>query len=323
MNENAYLDQVASLTGFRHYMRQGPWGRKSGSVIGAQDGYVTIIGFNRSQKKAQVVILLRFKKTDQPDMVKAAITQSEAVPRKKKGKLGAVGNDFLRWEWNYSFTKPKAEDVVQLSNALRAAIRPVVTGFDGRCEKCQRTSTPELTLMNGLPLYTCSGCQDTIRQEQNQAAVNYDLLQANYPNGFVLGIGAAVLGGIVWGGIAYALNYVFLYGAILIGYFISRSLIKGTGKVTRIGQASIPILTIGSILFGDAIFYTLAIMKNRNLAFSFTLLKAVIVNLWSIEKTGNGAVSLIFGLVGAGYALYAARKPKFKAIFETLGVSGT
>jgi hypothetical protein len=323
MNENAYLDQVASLAGLRHCPRQGPWGRKSGSVIGAQDGYVTLIGFNRTQKKSQVVILLRFKKTDQPDMLKVAIAQSEPGALKKRGKLAAVGSDFLRWEWKYSFTKPKAGDVVQLSNALRAAISPAVAGFDGRCEKCHRNSVSELTLMNGLPLYTCSGCQDTIRQEQNQAAENYELLKANYPNGFVLGIGAAVLGGIVWGVVAYALNYAFLYGAILIGYFISTSMLKGTGKVTRIGQASIPILTVGSILFGDAIFFTLAIMKNRQLAFSFGLLKAVIANLWSFEKEGNGAVSLIFGLIGAVYALYAARKPKFKAVFEPLGLPGT
>lgn len=323
MNENAYLDQVASLAGLRHYPRQGPWGRKSGSVIGAHDGYVTIIGFNRTQKKSLVVIVLRFKKMDQPDVLKGAIAQNESGMLKKWGKLAAVGNDFLRWEWKYSFTKPKAADVVQLSNTLRGAISPVVAGFDGRCEKCQRTSISELTLMNGLPLYICSGCQDATRQEQNQAAVAYELLQANYPNGFVLGVGAAVLGGVAWGLVAYGLNRVFLYGAIVIGYFISKAVLKGTGKVTRIGQVSIPILTVGSILFGDAIFFTLAFMKNRNLSFSFGLLKTVISNLWSIEKGGNGAVSLIFGLIGAGYALYAARKPKFKAVFEHLGVSGT
>jgi hypothetical protein len=75
-------------------------------------------------------------------------------------------------------------------------------------------------------------------------------------------------------------------------------------------------------LFGDAIFFTLAIMKNRQLGFSFGLLQAVFANLWSIEKEGNGAMSLIFGLIGAGSAPYAARKPKFKAVFEPLGLPG-
>jgi hypothetical protein len=323
MDENTYLNQVASLANFHHYPRQGPWERKSGCAIGVRDGYVAVVGLTRSQKQAKVVILLRFKKMEQPEMLKAAVTQSETLTKMKRGKLAATGSDFLRWEWKYSFAKPKAEDVVQLTNALRETIKSVVAGFEGRCEKCQRTSTPELTLMNGLPLYICAGCQDATRQEQDQATTNYEALQPNYPNGAALGIGAAIVGGVGWGLGAYALHYVFLYGAILIGYFVSWGMIKGTGKVTRLGQISIPILTIASILFGDAIFFTLTIMKERDLSFSLDLLKAVIVNLWSIEGSGNGAASIIFALIGAGYALYRARKPKFKAVFEPLGTPGT
>jgi hypothetical protein len=321
MNENAYLDQVASLAGLRHYPRQGPWGRKSGSVIGAQDNSVTVIGFNRSQKQSWVVIILRFKKMDHAEMLKTAIVQSEAVLLKKYGKLAAVGSDFVRWEWKYSFKKPKAEDVVQLANSLRTVISPVITGFEGRCEKCNRTSVSELTLMNGIPTYICSSCQDMVRQEQNRAAADYDSLQADYPNGFALGIGAAVVGGIVWGAVAYALNHIFLYGAILIGYFISKAILKGTGKITRVTQISIPILTIGSVLLGDAIFFSLYIMKAQHLSFSFTLLGSVITNLWSIEIEGSGPATFIFALIGAGYALYVARKPKFKAVFEPLSRS--
>jgi hypothetical protein len=323
MNESAYLDRVASIAGLRHYPRQGPWGRNSGSVIGARDGFVIIIGFDRNRNQTKVVVLLRFKKTDQPEIVKAGLAQSDVGISKKRGKLGAVGNDFLRWEWQYSFSKPKAEDVVQLSNSLCAAIRSIVEGFDTRCEKCQRTPTPELTLMNGLPLYICAGCQGSVQQENNQAAANYELIQPNYPNGLALGAGAAILGGIAWGLVAYGLNHIFLYGAILIGYFISRAMLKGTGKVTRFGQVCIPILTVGSILLGDALFYTLLVMKDQNLSFSLNLLGRVIAILWNLEREGNGALSVIFALVGAGYALYAARKPKFKAVFEPLGISAT
>jgi hypothetical protein len=321
MNE-VDLDQVASLAGLRHYPRQGPWGRKSGSVIGNLDGTVTIIGFNRIQKKAMVAIIIRFKKTEEPDLLKAAIAQSEAGAGKKRGKLAAAGTDFIRWEWSYSFTKPKAEEVVQLASALRSAILTVAARFDGHCEKCQRTSTSDLTLMDGLPIYICSGCQDAVRIEKNQAAANYESLQANYPNGLALGIGAAILGGIAWGVTAYALSHIFLYGAILIGYFISRAVLKGTGKVTTPAQTTIPFLTVGSILFGDAIFYTLSVMKYQDLSFSFHLLGAILGNLWNIEKEGDGVVSILFGLIGAGYALYAARKPKFKAVFEPLGTAG-
>jgi hypothetical protein len=318
MNENDYLKQVAALTGLQYYPQQGPWGRKSGTVIGARDGYVTAIGFLGS-REAKIIILVRFKKVENPEVVKSAVNQSTAVP-KKLGKLAEVGNDFLRWEWKYSFTKPKAEDVVQLADALRESIKPVAQGFDGRCERCTSASTPALTLLNGVPIFICASCQEKVHHELDQAAINYEAIVPNYPNGLALGIGAAVLGGVAWGLVAYAINRIFLYGAILIGYFVAGGVLKGTGKVTRFGQMIIPIFTVASVLFGDAIFYTLAIMKHEGAPFSTKLLGAVLSHLWEIEREGNGVLTIIFALVGAGYALYAARKPKFKATFQALGM---
>jgi hypothetical protein len=315
MNENEYLQQVATQAGLQHYPQQGPWGRKSGSAVGTRDGYVTAIGFSRDRQGAKVVILLRFKKLEQPDLVNSAV-KSAAI---KKGKLSAVGNNFLRWDWKYSFTKPKAEEVAKLAEDLRAAIKPVTMGFDGRCEQCASASTPALTLMNGLPTFICAGCQEKVRHELNQAAVNYEAITPNYPNGLALGIGAAVLGGVAWGLVAYGINRIFLYGAILIGYFVAGGVLKGTGRVTRFGQVIIPVLTVASVLFGDAIFYTLVVMKHENVPFSSKLLGVVLSHLWEIEREGNGVLSLVFALLGAGYALYAARKPKFQATFQPLG----
>ena len=315
MNENEYLQQVATRAGLQHYPQQGPWGRKSGSAVGTRDGYVTAIGISRDRQGVKVAILLRFKKLEPPDLVKSAV-KSAAI---KKGKLGAVGNDFLRWDWKYSFAKPKAEEVAKLAEDLRTAIRPATMGFDGRCEQCASTSTQSLTLLNGMPMFICATCQDKVRHELNQAAVNYEAITPNYPNGLVLGLGAAAVGGIAWGLVAYGINRIFLYGAILIGYFVAAAVIKGTGKVTRFGQIAIPILTVASVLFGDVIFYTLIVMRHQNVPFSGRILNAIVAHLWEIEKEGSGVLSLLFGLVGAGYALYSARKPKFQARFQPLG----
>jgi hypothetical protein len=318
MNENDYLKQIAALSGLQHYPLQGPWGRKSGTVIGTRDGYVTAIGFLRG-REAKIVVLLRFKKLEHPEQIKSAVAQSTTIS-KKQGKLVEVGNDFLRWEWKYSFTKPKAEEVVRLADALRESIKPFAHGFDGRCEHCASSSTQALTLLNGLPVFICPGCQEKVHHELDQAAINYDAIVPNYPNGLALGIGAAVLGGAAWGLVAYAINRIFLYGAILIGYFVAGGVLKGTGKVTRFGQVIVPIFTVASVLFGDAIFYTLVLMKHQNVPFTSKLLGAVLSHLWEIESEGSGVLSVIFALVGAGYALYAARKPKFKAAFQPLGM---
>jgi hypothetical protein len=315
MNENEYLQQVATLAGLRHYPQQGPWNKKSGSAVGTRDNYITAVGFSKNGQAVNLMILLRFKKLEQPELVKSALKSAEI----KKGKLGEVGNNFVRWEWKYSFTKPKAEEVAKLVEDLRTAVKPVTTAFDGRCEQCASTSTQSLTLLNGMPMFICATCQEKVRHELNQAAEKYEMITPNYPNGLVLGLGAAAVGGLAWGLVAYGLNYIFLYGAILIGYLVAAGVLKGTGKVTRFGQIIIPVLTIASVLFGDAIFYTLIVMKQEHVAFSGKLLNAIVVHLWDIESKGNGVLSLIFGLVGAGYALYSARKPKFQAVFQPLG----
>lgn len=322
MKDQDYFQQIAALTGLQYYPTQNPWGGKSGSVIGARDGYVTAIGFDPTRNARKITILVRFKKVSDPALLKASLPQSPALPEKKPGKLAATGEDFVRWEIAYSFTKPKAEDVANFSGALRDALKTLAPPFDGRCEVCISTSTPSLTMMGNLPGYICSNCQEKARQDLDRAAMNYEAIEPNYPNGLVLGLLAAFLGGIAWGVIAYGINRIFLYGAILIGYLISWAVIKGTRKVTLFGQILIPILTVASVLFGDAIFYTLAVMKHRQIPFSMQLFKAILANLWPIEKEGNGILTLVFALVGAGFALYNARKPKFKTSFQPLDAPG-
>jgi hypothetical protein len=319
MKDLEYFGKIASLTGLQYYPGKGPWGKSSGAVMGVRDGYVTVVGPERSDNTNKIIIITRFKNFTQPELLKAALKDSTNEFLKKHGSLGKIGSDFVRWEWKYSFSKPKPEEVSQLVNSLRDAIKPVAPGFDGRCEQCQSTSAQELTLMNGLPFYICPGCQERVRHELDQAAMRYEAIEPNYPNGLALGIGAAILGGIAWGGVAYAINRIFLYGSILIGYFVSWAVVKGTRKVTLFGQIVAPILTVASVLFGDAIFYVLAVMKQENIPFSMKLMNAILTNLLAIEKEGNGILTVIFALVGAGFALFARRKPKFQATFEPLG----
>src|SRR6266446_3896145 len=100
MNENDYLKQIATLTRLQHYPLQGPWGRKSGTVIGTRDGYVTAIGFLRS-REAKIVILVRFKKVEQPELVKSAVSQSTAVSKStaswpKSAMISCGGNGSIR-----------------------------------------------------------------------------------------------------------------------------------------------------------------------------------------------------------------------------------
>ena len=57
----------------RHYPKQGPWARKSGSATGSRDGYVITIGTMRDRQGMKIAILLRLKKTEQTEAVKPAL----------------------------------------------------------------------------------------------------------------------------------------------------------------------------------------------------------------------------------------------------------
>lgn len=321
MNNKEYLFRLSAITGLTHYPGQGPWTGKAGSLVGPKDGYLAAVGIAKVQNSAALIVFLRFQNSGQPQLLKTAIEQNAALKGKKWGKLAEVGPDFLRWEWKYSFSKPKLEEAAQLITTLVESLKGAVSPFDNRCEHCRNSSSPTLMLMNGLPVYFCSGCQEKVRQELDQAALQYEAIEPNYPNGILLGAGAALAGALAWGGVAYSLHRIFLYGAIGIGYLVALGVIKGTGKVTRLGQILTPLLTVASVLFGDAIFFTLSVMKEENIPFSGQLLKGVVVHLWEIELQSGGAISLLFALGGAAYALYAARKPKFSVNFEPLTVT--
>ncbi len=315
-----YVSQVAGLTGLRAYPKQGPFRKKPGAAMGARDAYLLAIGPSTTEgNRSAIGILLRFKKTDQPETLKAALAQSPAlVADGKRGRLAAVGSSFLRWEWAYSLSKPKAEEVAKLVDDLVAAVKPLVPGFDGRCELCHASQMSEIMLLNSVPGYYCESCQDKTRIEQEAAARAYEELPSNFPNGLVLGALAALAGGLAWGAVAYLARIIFLYGAILIGYLVAWAVIKGMGKVSRAGQVLVVLLTVASVVLGDAVFYTLVVMKQMHIPFSLELFRTVLTHLGEIERQGSGPMSVLFSLVGAGYALYRARKPKFAVVFERL-----
>lgn len=325
---SGHLESIAELTGLKCYPRQGPFGQKDGAAMGTRDGYLVAIGPAKDKKgHASITILVRFRKVDQPSSVRQAVESNSGLLQalgvselssKQRKQLG-MGEDALTWTWSYSLRKPKAEEVAALALALVAALKPVAPAFNGRCEMCQ-SAAPELTLLNGLPGHYCSGCQLKTQHELDAAAYDYENKPTNFPRGVLFGLVAALAGSLAWGLVAYAIHRIFLYGAILIGLLVAKSVFVGMGKVTRAGQIMIAVLTAASVLFGDAIFYTLSVMKETNTAFTGGLLWAVVRNLWEIEvRSDGGIVSVLFALIGAGYVLYTQRKPSFKARFEPLG----
>lgn len=324
-----WMTELAALTGLTHYPKQGPFVQKEGALIGDRDGYLLAIGPAKTERQSSINLMLRFPEMQQPEGFRPLVDQSlESAPTFPDSERKAIkkmqhGADFFLWQWNYSFGKPKTDQVAALATALVDAAKQVAPKFAGKCEICKSNSASEILLRNAVPGYYCSGCQEKLRAEGAAADQAYEELPTNLPKGLLFGALAALLGGVAWGLVAYASNTIFLYGAILIGLMVCWAVFKGIGKINLAGKISAFVFTVASVVFGDAIFYTLAIARNEQLPVSMDLLKQVLASLPEIETSSDGLSSIAFALIGAGIVIYQKRKPKFTPEFQRLGAPST
>ncbi len=320
-----WMTELSSLSGLSHYPNQGPFAQKAGALIGDRDGYLLAIGPAVEGRQSSIKLMLRYPEMQLSESFRASVDQAlENAPtfpdsERKAIKKMQVGADFFLWQWNYSFGKPKVDQVAALATALVDAAKQVAPKFAGKCEICKSSSTSEILLRNAVPGYFCSGCQERLRAEGDAADQAYEALPTNFPKGLLFGALAAIAGGLAWGLVAYAINYIFLWGAILIGMMVCWAVFKGIGKINIAGRVAAFVLTVASVIFGDAIFYTLALARQEKIPVSLDLLKEVLTNIVEIETTGENIISVLFALIGAGIVIYQKRKPKFTPEFQRLG----
>lgn len=313
MNNKEWLGQLSQLTGLPYYEEHKVFGDKSGALIGVSDGYAVALGLGKDGRNSAVKTLLRYAKTEDPGQIRDALD-------KAKGKFKKVTADETSAVLiqTYSFGKPDAADVAERFRQLLTALKTFALPIAGKCEECGRTE-PQMLLLNDLPAYYCSSCQVQLSQKLDAAAVEYESRESNLFLGLLYGLGAALLGSIAWGGVAYLLNRIFLWGAIIIGMFVGKAVVQGIGKVNWTARGIIGVLTAASVAFGDVIFYTLIVMRRDQAAF-VPAFKAVLADFWKIETSADGGlVSILFGLIGAGLVMYRTRMPAFKARFVPLG----
>ena len=318
MNNKEWLARLSNLTGLPYYEEHRPFGDKNGALIGIHDGYIVALGPGKADRgHSAIKMLLRYAKGQDPKPIKEALDTA-----KGKFKQVTANETTTTLVRTYSFGKPDAGSVAEDLQKLLATLKTTASPINGKCEECGRAEPP-MVLLNDVPMHYCSGCQFQLSQKLDAAAVEYEKLETNLPLGLIYGMGAAVLGSIAWGGVAYLFHRIFLWGAIIIGLFVGKAVVMGIGKVNWTARVTIGVLTAGSVAFGDAIFYALTVMSQEHVAL-MAALKAVLVNFWKLETAADGGiVSILFGLIGAGIVMYSTRKPAFKAQFATLGTPAT
>ena len=314
VNNKEWVRQLSNLTGLPHFEEHRIFRDKSGALIGSRDGYIVAVGLGKADGgHSAVKVFLRYAKTSDPKQIHQALDLA-----KGKFKLVTTDETTATLVRTYSFGKPDAASVADALQELLTALKTSAAPINEKCEECGRTE-PQMVLLNDVPTRYCSGCQTQVIQRLDAAATDYENLETNVPLGLLYGTGAALLGSIAWGGVAYLLHRIFLWGSIIIGLFVGKAVVTGVGKVTWTARIVIGLLTAASVAFGDTLYYALSVMSQNQMAF-MSALRVVLANFWSLETNADaGLVSILFGLIGAGIVMYSTRKPAFRARFVTVG----
>lgn len=322
------LNALAALSGLKRTAK-GPWGGPA--VAGSLQGFPVAVAWTRTDRQAAVSILVRFAKgswTGGPDGLKGLAEGSEplraafgksVVPKAVLKRLTLL-DDGVLLTWPFSFFSPKAEQAFAVLQALVGLVARVAKPVAGSCEGCGRETREGLWLADGVPSRICGGCRQSQDAEALRLMEAYDRLESNPLLGLLYGLAAAALLAGLWGGVAYALNRIFLWGAIGIGVALAWAVNKGMAKVNLFGRILTVLLTVGTVLAGDYLFILLTVAKEAEGGLSLGLAQVLASRFWQLEfAEASGAMSLLFGLVGAGYVLYANRPPRFQVRYEPLG----
>ncbi len=320
--------ELAQLAGLRVVQKPGFMGESF--AVGDMQGFLVTAAWTRKGNQAGVLLQVRFRSqtwSGGPDGLRMGVDNSlelkEALRKKNvpSALLKALTQapDTLGLFWQYSFTSPKPSTILVALKVLAGIAQRYAQPIGSTCESCGATSGTQTCLADWVPVSICSNCrlrQDVEAQKQEE---DYTHLESNALLGIVFGVGAALLLGLAWGGIAYGINRIFAYGAILIGVAIAWAINKGMGKVNLLGRILTVLLTLGTVFWGDYVFILLSSAKQMDRPIGFELASDVARQFFEIEfSDGSGFMSLLFCLIGAGYILYANRPPTFRKHYQSI-----
>ncbi len=323
-------DQLATLLSFQPVAKAGP--HQGLSVAGQIEGFPALVGYHRNMNLNGVTYLVRFKKgtlSAKPDSVLKWFFEApsllEAMGAQKIGNRDRnfmkLGEDHFYFFRPYSFKAPKPEQVTNILQNLVLSLKKYSTPLGVACESCGSGTKAELFAVGGTLMNVCNTCRARIQEEDRQAQAHYARKSSNPFLGTIAGIAVALTMAFVWGALSYYTRHIYSMVAIGIGLAIAFAVNKGMAKVTWYGRILAPILTVGSVLFGDYLFILFSISTQQHLLVTKELMVGVLNHFFQIEfgRTASGYISVFFGLVGAMVIYFSNRSPVTERVFIPIG----
>ncbi|WP_243287940.1 hypothetical protein [Geothrix terrae] len=321
------LVRLAELTSLKP-VAKGPW--QNPAAVGSMQGYPVAAAWSRNQNHSQVSFLVRFAKgswSAGPDGLAAFAAGSEdlrqatgkkAVPKALLKSLTLM-EDGIVCHWPFSLFAPKPEAVAGVLKVLVGFAAKAAKPVAEQCESCGRETREGLWTADGVPVRICTPCRASQDEQARRAKEAYDGLVSNPMAGLLYGAVTGAVLAVLWGGLAYLIHRIFLWGAIGIGVALAWAINRGMEKVNHVGRALTVLLTVVTVLAGDYLFILFSAAREVEGGLSLRLALLAAQHFFEADfQEGSGYVSLLFALIGAGYILYVNRPPRFQVKYEPL-----
>ncbi len=317
--ERSEWESWARSWGLAHEPQRGKFIRNE-ALVGAYKGYLLRVGWG-GRYGTNLVVLVRFPKLSQD--LKGLREQLLRSPTRSalpgwKGRAGGVTlqSTSLLWQYPCSFRRPTAAEIQGWVDRLLQQLPEVIKPFSGQCEQCGTAGVERYVLLERVPVYFCSGCQQRLVGEGDMQQRRYEQVEANYLVGALYGMGGSVIGGIAWAVLMIATNHIYAAVAIGIAWLVAWAYVKGAKKIDGVGKLIGAVLTMGGVAMGDVIFYAYAVHQAHpeipiHLGVGWRVLLRVLM-----ESPQSLAGEIMFALVGVWYVFRYLDKPKFKPKIE-------
>lgn len=322
------LVRLADLTHLKT-VAKGPW--QGPAVVGSMQGFPVAAAWNRNERQSQVSFLVRFAKgswSAGPDGLTTFASASgelrqalgkKAVP-KALLKSFKLTEDGLLCHWPFSLFAPKPEAVAAVLKVLVGFAAKAAKPVAEQCEGCGRETREGLWMADGVPVRVCTPCRASQDEQARRAQEAYESLASNPMAGLLYGLLTGMVLAVLWGGLAFLIHRIFLWGAIGIGVALAWSINRGMEKVNHFGRMLTVLLTLATVLAGDYLFILFSAAREVEGGLSLRLAIVAAQHFFEANfQNGSGYISLLFALVGAGYILYMNRPPRFRVTYEPLG----
>ena len=278
--------------------------------------------------ESKLVVLLRFLKTGQGDALAPRFLTDAGlitVPgwKEASGEKGrrikelTVSDGEITFSRGYTFRRPKAQDVKHWLEALIEALSKVARPYEGRCERCESSSSAQFVLVEDRPMMLCNSCQQQIVQAGKMADMQYDQQDANYLLGTLYGAAGAGLGGVGWAYFTLWSQRIAAVIAMGIAVIAAYAYHFGAKKLDHAGRVIGAILTLGGVLFGEVMLRALMVRREHpELGFDLRYgWRAFVYELQ--HDSGDILFAGLCALVGIYVAWKTLARPKFTPKMET------